>query len=125
MNTLRKNLYDRIGGAPIVESLVIGLYSRVIEDPLLVPFFEGMDVLSVMKSQRNFLTRTLDGPSPGMEHILRAAHAPLVARGLSDVHFDALKAHFLSVCFELGMRRSLIDECLDFIESTRDPVLGR
>lgn len=125
MKAIRKDLYERLGGAPILEALVIGLYSRIIEDPLLSPFFSGLDIVSVMKSQRNFLAYALSEPAPETDRILRRAHAPLLEQGLSDKHFDALKEHFFSACAELRVSRSLIDECLGFIETTRASVLGR
>ena len=37
-------LYSRIGGAPAVQATVVVFYKRVLSDPLLAPFFQGVNM---------------------------------------------------------------------------------
>ena len=65
------------------------------------------------------------GPDRYKGRDLRSAHAPLVARGLTDVHFDAVATHLASTLRELGVADALIDEALAIVATTRNDVLGR
>ena len=62
-----------------------------------------------------------DGPGKD----LRRAHAPLVERGLTDSHFDAVAGHLQATLEELGVARDLTDEVMSIAASTRDDVLNR
>lgn len=119
------NLYERIGGAQIIEAAVINFYSRIIMDPILVPFFDKGDVVGVMINQRNFLTMAFGGPLIYTGKTLRRAHEGLVKRGLSDVHFDQLKSHLVETLKNLHVDPELAGECLAIVEGTRADVLGK
>ena len=56
---------------------------------------------------------------------MRAAHSRLVARGLTDEHFDAVVAHLGGTLKELGVADELIGQVAAVAESVRDDVLGR
>ena len=120
-----ESLYRRIGGASVLEAAVIDFYCRVIDDAMLAPFFDGFNVVEVMKKQRDFMTVAFGAGQGYSGKTLRAAHAPLVRRGLSDVHFDRVKEHLQLTLKGLGVRMKLIEECLAVVESTRPDVLGR
>jgi hypothetical protein len=42
-------LYERVGGKSAVAAVVNLLYDRIINDPLLLPFFDGIDVRTAKK----------------------------------------------------------------------------
>jgi truncated hemoglobin YjbI len=46
-----RTLYEKLGGAPAVEAAVAHFYKKVMADPLLVPFFEGVDMKKQAKKQ--------------------------------------------------------------------------
>jgi hemoglobin len=56
---------------------------------------------------------------------LRTAHAPLVARGLDDSHFDAVAGHLQSTLDELRVPTALARQVMAVAASTRSYVLGR
>ena len=80
-------LYERVGGKSAMAAVVNFLYDRIINDPLLLPFFDGIDVRRQMSKQVAFLTTVFGGPTRYSGDDLRQAHSYLVARGLSDQHF--------------------------------------
>ncbi len=56
---------------------------------------------------------------------MRAGHAHLVQRGLSDAHFDAVMEDLAATLQELNVPPELIAEAAAIAESTRNDVLNR
>ena len=67
----------------------------------------------------------LGGPRTYTGRQLRAAHGPLVARGLSGEHFDAVVEHLGATLKEMGVPDALIAEVEGIVATTRNDVLGR
>lgn len=118
-------LYERIGGPKAVQAAVEVFYRKVLGDPRVSPFFAATDMSVQLMRQRAFLTMAFGGPNLYTGADLRTAHAGLVARGLSDVHFDAVGEHLASSLRELGVAEELVGEVLAIAEGARAHVLGR
>ena len=79
-----------------------------------------------IRKQIAFMSWAFGGPVEYKGRDLTTAHAHLVrAQGLSDVHFDAVAGSLEQTLLELGVERSLIDEVLQLVGTTRESVLGR
>lgn len=120
-----KSLYDRIGGREAIQSVVSKMYQKIIADKTLAPFFKDTDLTTLRKSQTAFLVMAFDGPHKYTGQSLRDAHKKYVEEGLSDVHFDAVAGHLLSVLQELRVDQVMIDEVMKTVSSTRNDVLCR
>jgi hemoglobin len=55
-------LFERVGGKSAVAAVVNLLYDRIIKDPLLLPFFDGIDVRRLKSKQVAFLSTVFGGP---------------------------------------------------------------
>ena len=55
--------YDAIGGGPAVSAVVNDFYVRVLADPQLVPYFEGVDMARLKRHQVLLVTQVLGGPA--------------------------------------------------------------
>lgn len=119
------SLYERIGGAQAVQAAVALLYDKILSDPLLIPFFQDIDVERLRSSQSAFVSMAFGGPIQYSGANMRKAHERLVARGLSDPHFDQVALHLKSAMEDLGVPPGLIHEALSIVETTRDDVLNR
>lgn len=119
------SLFERIGGQPAVAAAVDHFYGLVLADPLLQPFFEGRDTKRLQAMQKVFLTQAFGGPAGYDGEGLRAAHAPLVAAGLSDAHFDAVAGHLAATLEALGVPEKETGEVMAIAASTRNDVLCR
>ena len=82
------SLFERIGGEAAVEAAVGLFYDKVLSDETLAPFFDGIDMDRQRGMQRDFMSMAFGGPSNYTGRDLRAAHAPLVAKGLNESHFN-------------------------------------
>lgn len=119
------SLYARIGGADAVNAAVEVFYRRVLSDPRIAHFFDSVDMDAQLAKQKAFLTMVFGGPSVYRGKDLRGAHAGLVARGLDDVHFNAVGEHLVGALRELNVPEALVAEVARVAESTRADVLGR
>lgn len=72
-------LYEYIGGAPVIRGIVDAFYPKVMEHPLLRPIFPD-DIRPVMEKQYMFLTQFFGGPALYTEQyghpMMRARHMP-------------------------------------------------
>lgn len=118
-------LYDDIGGAAAVHAAVGRFYIKLLGDPMLAPFFEGVSMERQRAKQVAFLTMAFGGPSEYDGHDLREAHKHLVARGLTDAHFDAVAGHLQATLEDLKIGKALIDQILAVIAGTKADVLDR
>ena len=83
-------VYELIGGAGAMDAAVDVFYRKVLTDDRISEFFDGVDMERQAAKQKAFLTMVLGGPVAYTGKDMRAAHAHLVTRGLSDAHFDAV-----------------------------------
>lgn len=118
------SLYERLGGGDAVVAAVGVLHDKLLADPELAPFFQGVDMAKLVRKQIAFVTMAFGGPPVDAVAGLRPSHATLVGRGLDGRHFDAVKRHFFDALLELGVSRELAAEAAGVIETTRADVLG-
>lgn len=119
------SIYERVGGENAIFAAALGLYERILSDPLLAPFFAGLDVTQQVRKQVAFLSWAFGGPERYEFRALGEAHAALRTRGLTDEHFDAVAGHLVSTLQALGVEQELIAEIVTLVETTRAQVLGR
>jgi two-component system chemotaxis sensor kinase CheA len=119
------SLFERIGGAAAVDAAVDLFYRKVLADDRISHFFDSVDMDAQRAKQKAFLTMAFGGPNSYTGKDLRAAHAPLVARGLDDSHFDAVAEHLQATLDELGVPGELSEQVMAIAASTRDDVLSK
>ncbi|MDX8408675.1 MAG: group 1 truncated hemoglobin [Mariprofundales bacterium] len=118
-------LFDRLGGEAAVNAAVDIFYRKVLGDPFITPFFEGVDMAKQANKQKAFLTLAFGGPNDYSGKDMRDGHKHLVKQGLNDAHFDHILVHLRSTLAELGVAEALIQEVVAVAESTRTDVLDR
>lgn len=120
-----ESLFNRIGGEPAVTAAVTLFYEKVLADPTVAPFFDGMSMDAQIQKQIAFMTMALGGPNGYTGRDMRQAHSRLVAMGLNDGHFDAILKHLHDSLVELSVPQPLIQEAATLVEGTREHVLSR
>jgi len=124
MESPEPSIYERVGGEAAIMAAVGLFYDRIMADPSLAGYFEGMDMAKQIEKQIAFMTMAFGGPNEYTGRDLRAAHARLVRNRMGDVHFDAVVGHLVGALEELQVDRGLIDEIVDLVETTRADVLA-
>jgi hemoglobin len=119
------SLYEKLGGAPAVTAAAELFYRKVLVDERIAHFFDDIDMDRQVAKQAAFLSMVLGGPSAYSGKDMRTAHASLVARGLTDQHFDAVMEHLAATLRELGVDEEDVAAVADVAEGVRPDVLGR
>ncbi|KAL4430596.1 hypothetical protein ABPG77_005836 [Micractinium sp. CCAP 211/92] len=119
-----QSLYDQLGGQKAVEAAVELFYSKLLDDPELSPFFEGVDMPQQRRKQAKFMSLALGGPGAYTGRGLGAVHRRLVEeKGLRNRHFDLVLGHLGASLAELGVPQDVIAQAAAVVESTR-PSFG-
>jgi hemoglobin len=100
-------LYDQLGGEAAVNAAVDRFYIRVLADPMLAPFFKGVNMARLKSHQFAFLSQALGGPRKYSGLEMAQAHALL---SIEQRHFDAVAGHLVETLRELAVPQNLIDE---------------
>lgn len=119
------SLYEQLGGAPAIQAATEIFYRKVLQDDVLAPFFDDIDMDKQIAKQAAFLTMVTGGPNQYTGRDMRSAHARLVERGIGDQHVDLVIKHLGDTLSELGVTPDLIKIVADTAESVRNDVLNR
>jgi hemoglobin len=114
-------LYDRIGGATAIDSLIPAFYDRVLADPDLAPFFQHAHMDTLQGMQREFFTMALGGPVEYTGKSLSRAHH---GRGISTAHFGRFVNHLLETLSAVGLSRTETDEVITRIDTFANEITG-
>ena len=117
-------LFEKIGGEGAVDAAVDIFYRKVLADDSINRFFETTDMEAQHAKQKSFLTMAFGGPNNYSGTDMRTAHAPLVAKGLNEDHFNAVAGHLQATLEELSVPADLIAEVMAIAGSTKADVLG-
>ena len=118
------SLFERLGGEGAVDAAVDIFYRKVLADDSINYFFDTTDMGAQRDKQKSFLTMAFGGPNNYTGTDMRRAHAPLVAKGLTESHFNSVATHLQDTLKELGVADDLIGEVMAIAGSTHDDVLG-
>lgn len=119
------SLYEELGGKDAITAVVAAFYRKMLADDRVSGYFESVDMDKQMAKQTAFLTMVTGGPNEYTGKDMRAAHAPLVAKGLNDSHVDIVIEHLGGVLKSVGVSDEKIGEVAALANSVRDDVLGR
>ncbi|MDE2337513.1 MAG: group 1 truncated hemoglobin [Alphaproteobacteria bacterium] len=120
-----QSLYERLGGETAVTAAVDIFYKKVLADPALKPFFEGVDMKRQARHQVNFMTYAFGGPNKYAGKGLRTAHARLVKeKGLGEKHFGLVAGHLQATLQDLKIPAELINDVMTTVGGTKADVLG-
>ena len=122
---MTQSLFDRIGGGAAVDAAVDIFYKKVLADDSISHFFATTDMKKQRMKQKAFLAVAFGGPNNYSGLDMRAAHAPLVEKGLNDDHFNAVAGHLQAVLVELGVDAGAIAEVMEIAGGARNDVLNR
>ena len=137
----RISLFERIGGENTIDAIVEIMILKVLADPRIRHFFDDTDLekLRVRHKEfffalfggdrkknkfKDFFSHPFGGKKPYDMKMLGQAHAPLVAKGLSGNHFDAMMDNFFKTLVELKIPSALMKEAIKVLASTRFVILG-
>lgn len=113
--------YDAVGGGPAVRVVVDDFYRRVLADPNLVGYFNGVDMAHVKRHQAALVSQVMGGPVVYEGRALREAHARL---GVTDEAFDRVAVHLHGALSDAGAPGPIVDRTIEAVAATRGDIVG-
>jgi hemoglobin len=113
------SIYDEIGGSTAVAAVVDSFYERVLADPHLTHYFEGVDVKRLKGHQRGFIAAAIGGAELYTGRSMREAHATLHIR---PEHFDLVVGHLVDTMTSLNVPDSIIGQIGAKLTPLRDEI---
>jgi hemoglobin len=113
------SLYERLGQEAGIGSAVDDFYRRVVADPALAPFFDGIDLPRLRRHQTALLVQVTGGPVEYSGRELATAHAGL---GITPADFDRVVRHLVAALTDLGVSAGDIGEIGAALTASRDDI---
>ena len=120
--TLTRTLYEKYGGFSTVSRIVMALYDRILDDDVVGPFFDDVDMPRLIDHQTKFVSSLMGGPASFSEVHIANAHRKLP---IDDVHFDKLKALVNETLTEFGIAPDDATTVLDAFEARRKLLIKK
>jgi hemoglobin len=112
--------YDVVGGGPAVSAVVTDFYERVLGDPQLTPYFEGIDLARLKRHQVLLISQVLGGPADYDGRPLDQAHAGL---GISHDDLAAVAGHLVAAMRDAGVPEDIIIRAIAVVASTEPDIV--
>jgi hemoglobin len=113
-------LYEQMGGPDGVRTAVTVFYHRVVADPELGPWFDGVDLDRLKAHQRAFLAAAFGGPQAFSGRPLADAHAGLA---VTDDAFDRIVQTLLTSLDDLGVAPDAVTRVAERLEGVRGDIV--
>ena len=119
-----RTLFEEMGGDSAIEAIVELHYARVLGDPQLAPFFDGLDMPLQKRKFRAFLHTVTGGMGRRSDLELRAAHSRALDQGLTAAHVDIFIDHLTDALSEAHIDEDLAGRVLWAVRVKRAHVMG-
>lgn len=100
------SIFDQIGGTAAVTAAVDDFYRRVIADPELTSYFDGVDMARLKGHQRAFIAAAIGGSDLYAGRSMQETHSPL---HIGSAHFDRVVSHLSDTLTDLGVDADIVD----------------
>jgi hemoglobin len=113
-------LYERLGQQAGIRTAVDDFYVRVVADPQLAPYFEGIDLPRLRRHQTALLSQVTGGPVEYDGRDLATGHAGL---GITPEDFDRVVGHLVGTLTDLGVPAADIGAVGEALTAHRDDIV--
>jgi len=113
------SLYDRIGGAPTIESLIDSFYEKVLADGELKHYFNHAPMDKLRRMQREFFSAATGGPITYSGRPLSEVHRHMA---ISKREFQRFTEHLLSTLKEVGVTEDDAYEIISHVNLYADEI---
>ena len=112
--------YDAIGGGSAVSAVVNDFYVRVLDDPQLAPYFDGIDMARLKRHQVMLVSQVLGGPAKYEGRPLDEAHTGL---GITHDDFSAVAGHLTGAMRDAGVPDDILMRAMAVVASTEPDIV--
>ena len=80
-------MFDRYGGFGFMHRVVLSFYDKMLDSDVVAPYFEDVDMPSLIDHQTKFISQVMGGPASYTNEILEQVHRRL---GITQNAFDEM-----------------------------------
>mmetsp|Transcript_26142 Transcript_26142/g.63748 ORF Transcript_26142/g.63748 Transcript_26142/m.63748 type:complete len:191 (+) Transcript_26142:112-684(+) len=115
------SLLHRLGGAEALEAVLEMFFKGILQDDLLVPFFDDVNPALLKYHQKKFLSLAFTEIPADFDAkaYLIERHYRLFAKGLNETHFDRVVVHLEAALSGLWVEPKLIAETKEHVAPLR------
>lgn len=116
-------LFEKYGGFAKVSRIVSAFYDKVMESPVLSPYFEGVDMRRLIDHQTKFIAQAMGGPASYSNQELERVHARL---HVNDAAFDEMHMLLRETLEDFGVEEADVESvCSQIVARKPYIVTGR
>jgi hemoglobin len=115
------SMYERIGGAGTVRSVVERLYALILEDEQLRSYFDNVDLPSQRRHMAALLSQVLGGPAGYDGRDLAEAHAPL---DITAEHYARVGDYLTAALLIAHAPRDVVDAAADVLTAAQSQIVS-
>jgi hemoglobin len=113
------SIYEQIGGAEALETVVADFYDRVLADGELAGFFTGTNMSRLKGKQVEFFAAALGGPEPYTGAPMGQVHR---GRGITMHHFNLVAGHLTDSLSAAGVPDVTVAQIIGAIAPLADDI---
>ena len=117
---ITESLYDKYGGFETISKIVHGLYEKIAISEMLQPYFEGVDLQSLMNHQTQFFSAIMGGPVSYDNQRLNNVHSRL---NISDEAFKEVAELLEEVLEDFDVSQDDIDIILNIVTEVKPQIV--
>ncbi|MCV2491779.1 group 1 truncated hemoglobin [Geodermatophilus sp. YIM 151500] len=114
------SIYEQLGQDNGIRTAVDDFYRRVLADPELTAYFDGVDMANLRAHQTKLLVQVTGGPVQYEGRELAAAHEGL---DIGSAEYERVVAHLVATLTDLGVEPATIGDIGAAIDGYRDDIV--
>ncbi|EMA46033.1 group I truncated hemoglobin [Halococcus saccharolyticus] len=122
MMSATSSMYEDIGGNEAIEAVVSDFYKRVLDDPLLEPYFEETDMDALFAHQVQFVSAVAGGPVDYEGDDMQNAHEGMA---ITEEAFSHVAGHLADALRANGVSEPHVETIIEEVATLEDDVVGQ
>ena len=117
-----QSMFERYGGFASVSRVVSAFYGKVLESPVVAPFFENTDMRVQIDHQTKFIASLMGGPASYSDVELQRIHARL---NISEPDFYEIVELLIETLEDFDFEQADIDAVRDAVTARKSMIVAR
>lgn len=115
-------MFERYGGFAKVSRIVSSFYDRVLDSPVLQPYFTEVDMRRLIDHQTKFMAQAMGGPASYTNQQLERAHSHLQ---ITAAAFEEMHTVLRETLEDFGVERDDVEAVIDAIVTRRNLIVTK
>lgn len=119
---MARSMFDKYGGFAAISKVVSSFYEKAIDSDVIGPYFDDVDMRSLVDHQTKFISSVMGGPASYSDEQLRRVHAHL---DIDRESFDEMATLLRTTLEEFELEGADIDRIMNEIGLRAGVIVSR